>query len=339
MNKFGVNEVIDFFTNRGIATKVEKDNQVFPISDQAQDVLKVLVDYLKEGNVEVKTNAEVKELTVAGNEIKNIILKDGKKITAKNYIISTGGKSYPATGSTGDAYGWLEKIGHTIIAPIPAYTPIRVNEKFLKELEGISLADVEISLFNDNKKIDGNRGAAIFTFDGISGPAVLTLSKRINQELIHHEKLNIRLDFYPSLDFIELDKKVLTTFQSDNNRILKNCLEKLIPQRLIPATLRIAGIDPEKKVNLVTGEERRRLIHQLKEFNFGIKGTVGFSKAVVTAGGVALSEVDPKTMKSKLIDNLYFAGEILDLDGPTGGFNLQVCWSTGYTAGESVGLK
>jgi len=339
MNKFGVDEVIDFFNNRGVATKVEKENQVFPITDRSQDVLKALVDYMKEGGVEVKTDAEVKELRVVGKRIENIILKDGKKITAENYIIATGGKSYPATGSTGEAYGWLTRIGHTIITPVPAYTPVVVKEKFIKELEGLSLTDVVVNLFDGKRKIDSKRGGALFTFNGLSGPAVLALSKKINQELVSQKKLDLKLDFYPDLDFALLDKKVQATFQADNNRVLKNCLEKLLPQRFIPVALFVAGIDSEKKVNLVTGEERRRLIHKLKEFNLVIDGTVGFNKAVVTAGGVALSEIDPKTMKSKLIDNLYLAGEILDLDGPTGGFNLQVCWSTGYTAGESIGLK
>lgn len=334
LNKFGVSEVIDFFTNREVAVKVEKDNQVFPVSDRAQDVLNALIGYLKTSQVEVRTSAEVKEIIVKEGRIENIILTDGKKISANNYILCVGGKSYPATGSTGEGFNWLEKIGHQIVAPMPAYTPVRVEEKFVRDIEGLSLVDAEICLYKNNKKIESRRGEAIFTFDGLSGPVILAMSKKIGMELPN--ELKFIIDFFPSMDFAETDKKFQATFQPDNNRAIKNSLEKLLPNKLISVILRLAEIDPEKKVNLVTGEERKKIVHLLKEFSLSIKEVVGFSKAIVTAGGVELTEVDPKTMKSKIIENLYFAGEILDIDGPTGGFNLQVCWSTGFVAGESV---
>lgn len=333
-HKFGVADTVDFFESRGVKTKVEKGDRILPESDRAQDILNVLIDYMKKSGVDVRLNAEVREIVRKENRIEKVVLADGEEIIADKFVICTGGKSYPATGSTGDGYVWARALGHTVVPVSPSLTPIILKEQFVKELEGLSLRDVLISVYKDGKKIDSGIGEAIFTANGMSGPLIINMSKVIGKEL--PGKVEIKIDFIPGLDFTALDKRVQKDFQEGNNKLFKNSLDRLLPQKLVPVIVWLSKIDPEKKVHLVTREERKRLLHLLKEFSLEVKGLAGFDKAVITSGGVELSEIDPKTLKSKLIDNLYFAGEILDLDGPTGGYNLQVCWSTGYAAGDGI---
>lgn len=332
--RFGVNEIIDFFEERGVKTKVERGDRVFPESDCSKDVLDALLDYLKESQVEIKTNQEVIKIVKKENLIEKIVLLSGEEIFADNFLFATGGLSYPGTGSTGDGHSWLKKLGHTVTKISPALTPVIVKENFIKDLEGLSLKNVQITVLKNNKKIASRFGEAIFTGNGLSGPIVLDLSKEIGEALPGLVELSI--DFKPALNFQELDKRIQTDFQAGSNRQFKNVLDRLLPQKIIPLFIWLSNIDPEKPVNLVTKEERKKLAGIFKDFRLTVSGLVGFEKAIVSAGGLDLSEVDPKTMRSKLIDNLYLAGEILDLDGPTGGFNLQVCWSTGFAAGESV---
>lgn len=336
-SRFGVSESIAFFENRGVKTKVEKGNRVMTESDKAQDILNVLIRYMKDGGVDFKLNAEVREIVRQGNRIEKIILATGEEVEAKKFMIATGGKSYPATGSTGDGYEWAERLGHCVISPQPSLTPVLLKDTFVKELEGLSLQDVSISAYKDGRKFASGVGDAIFMAKGMSGPLIINMSKALGKEL--GGNVLLKIDFAPDLDLAALDKKVLMEFEEGRNKLLKNSMDRFLPQKLAAVILKLAGIDCEKKVNCITKEERSRLTHKLKEFSLQVAGLVGFDKAVVTAGGIELSEVDPKTMKSKLIDNLYFAGEIFDLDGPTGGYNLQVCWSTGYAAGEAAGVK
>jgi predicted Rossmann fold flavoprotein len=337
LKKFGVHDVIDFFAAHGLLTKVERGNRIFPTSDSSRDVLDALIDCLHQTKVEIKLNSTVKKIVVKENKIEKILLFGGREIVADRFIIATGGKSYPATGSTGDGYSWLTQIGHTINPLAPALVPIIVKEKIVSELEGLSLKNVEISLYENNKKIDSRFGEAIFTADGMSGPIIIDLSREISSLLLKSAgKLFLKIDFKPALDYPELDSRVQKDFQAASKKIFKNSLDDLLPQKLIPVMIELSGIDPEKKVNSVTREERKKLLHLLKEFGLEVKGLAGYDQAIITIGGVALSEIDPKTMKSKVIDNLYLAGEILDLHGPTGGFNLQQCWSTGYSAGDSA---
>jgi len=337
LNKFSNKDVVDFFESHGIETKVERGRRVFPVSDNANDVLNCLKKYLKDNNVEIRFNSPVEKIVInTGNsnhkKIEKIILKNGKEIIADSFVIATGGKSYPGTGSTGDAYKWLKKIGHTVIEPKPALTPIIVKEKIVKKLEGLSLKNVEISLW-EKRKLDSYFGEALFTNNGLSGPIILDLSKKISENKI--KDLKIKIDFKPALDYPTLDKRILRDFGEKKNRQFKNSLNKLLPKKLIPVIIELSGIEENKQINEVTKIERKKIIKLLKEFELSVKGLVGFEKAIVTSGGVNLKEVDPKTMKSKIIDNLYFAGEILDIDGPTGGYNLQVAWSTGYLVGEN----
>ncbi len=336
LNKFSNKDVVVFFESHGLKTKVERGGRVFPVSDNAKDVVGCLKKYLKDNNVEIRLNSPVEKIIIStensnDNKIDKIILKNGEEIIAANFLFATGGKSYPGTGSTGDAYKWLKKIGHTVVEPKPALTPVIVKEKIVKKLEGLSLKNVEVSLWK-KRKLDSCFGEALFTENGLSGPTVLNLSKKIGENKI--KDLKIKINFKPALDYPTLDKRILRDFKEQKNKQFKNSLNKLLPKKLIPVIIKLSGIEENKKVNEVTKIERKKLTKLLKEFELSIKGLVGFEKAIVTSGGVDLKEVYPKTMKSKIIGNLYFAGEVLDIDGPTGGYNLQVAWSTGYLAGE-----
>jgi len=333
LSKFSIEDTINFFEKRRVRLKVERGNRIFPVSDSSRDVVRALVGYLIKFKVDIKTGADVKKIKPLS---KKIILKSGEEILADNFIICTGGKSYPITGSTGDGYRWLKKLGHTISELRPALTPLILKEIFIKELEGLSLKNVNISLYKNNKKIDSRFGEAIFTSRGMSGPIILDLSKRVGLEIDKESDLVLRIDFKPALDFIKLDQRIQRDFKKTNNKFFKNSLNDLLPQKLIPIILKLSGIDLSKKVNLVTSSERKKILHLLKEFDLHIKRLDDYRKAIITSGGVKLNEIDPLTMKSKIIPNLSLAGEVLDLDGPTGGYNLQVCWTTGWVAGDKA---
>jgi len=334
LSKFGPEELIEFFNRRGLETKIEENDRVFPKNNSAQAVLQIMLDYLASSQVDIKLGAEVKKVIKVENRIKKLILADAREVMADRFIFCSGGKSYPLTGSTGDAYRWLKQLGHKIIAPRPALTPIILKDKFIKDLEGLSLNEVGVSCYrDDNKKLDAATGPVIFTANGLSGPTILNLSGIIGR--VNPRDLRLRIDFFPDLDFSELDQKLQTEF-SVGQRLLKNALSRLIPPRLAGVLINLSGISSQKKLNIITREERKILAHLLKEFNLTVFGLAGYDRAMVTAGGVDLKEVDPGAMRSKIIENLYFAGEILDLDGPTGGYNLQLCWTSGYLAGESA---
>jgi predicted Rossmann fold flavoprotein len=287
--------------------------------------------------VEIRTEAQVKKIIKRGNQIEKIILADGQELRAKNYILATGGLSYPETGSTGDGYRWLKDLGHTVVAPRPALTPIELKDKMVAELEGLSLRAVKISVvFNDKKRVD-QIGDVVFTADGLSGPLVFDLSRSIG-ELLPGE-VTLRIDFLPELTEEALDEKLQNLFKTNSNKQIQNSLTELIAPKLLPIFLRLSGVMAEKKNNEITRAERRRLIVSFKTFKLTVKKLKGFDRATITAGGVALREIDPKTMQSRSIINLFVVGEVLDVDGPTGGFNLQEAFSTGYAAGETVALK
>ncbi len=333
LTRFGPREVVDFFENRGVKTKMEDNNRVFPVSDQAGEVLSALTGYVKKSGVSIKTGAIVGDIIIDSGRISEIILTSGVKIKATNYIIATGGQSYPKTGSSGDAYRWLKKMGHKIIAPTPALVPIIVREDFIKELEGLSREEAALSLWQDGKKIAANQGNILFTSSGLSGPAALNLSRLI--EFPIKKGLQLAIDFFPELNINSLDEKLREIFIG-TNRTLKNSLAGIIPSRLIPVLEFLTGLDMDSKAHLVTKVERRKLGYLLKDFRLGVKGLAGYDRAMITAGGLDLKEVDPKTMRSKIISNLFIAGEVLDIAGPTGGFNLQASWSTGRVAGEAA---
>ena len=331
---FGMKESIDFFHQNGLPTMLERGGRIFPQSEKARDVQTLLVGLMKKYGVELRTDEPVNKFELAGNRIDKIYVRDGF-VSAKNVIVATGGLSYPKTGSTGDGYAWAKKFGHTIVDPIPALTPILVKEPFVQELQGLSLKNVSIAVVQNNIKLDERFGDALFMDNGLSGPIILDLSKKAG-ELLKSGDVSLLIDFKPALDFEKLDNRLMRDFEKYNTKKIQNAMQALLPKRLVPIFLSQAEIDPEKWCNSISKKERKRLRFLLKGFPLSVQGLVGFKKAVITAGGLSLKEVDQKSMRSKIIDNLFFAGEILDLDGPTGGFNLQVCWSTGRVAGESA---
>ena len=331
---FGVKEVLDFFESRGVKGKVEQGDRIFPENGNVQDILKVLLKYLSEGKVTILYNVEVINFKQEDRKISQVLLRDRQIIAAK-FIICTGGKSYPQTGSTGDGYHWARQWGHTIIEPVPALNPIKIAEKWVRELQGLSLKNISLQLFQNGKKQDERFGEMLFTHFGVSGPIVMDLSKNIGT-LLKQGPVKLILDLKPALDFKKLDQRIQRDLDKFKGRRFKNSLKELLPLSMIPVMIRLSGIEPEKQVDYISREERNKLVHLFKELELSPTELLGFKWSVVTSGGIALKEVDPDTMCSKKIENLYFAGEILDLDGPSGGYNLQECWSTGYLAGESA---
>jgi len=335
LSRFGIEETIEFFEKKGLKTKIERGKRIFPKSDRAQDVLNILINYLKKSSVKVMTNYEVKEIIKDKNRIAKVVLSGGQELLAKNYIIATGGKSYPGTGSTGDGYKWAGELGHKINKLRPALVPLKIKESWPKLAQGLALKNIKLTVFQKSKKQDSRFGELLFTHFGISGPIVLDLSKAIGG-LLEKGEVKLVLDLKPALDFQTLDKRLQSDFSKYSQKLFKNSLSDLLPQKLIPIAVELSGIDPLKKVNEITREERHRLAKLLKGLEMQVTSLLGFETAIVTSGGVSLKEIDSKTMKSKLIENLYFAGEIIDLHGPTGGYNLQLCWSTGHLAGKSA---
>jgi len=333
LSVFGVKETIGFFEKKGLKIKTERGKRIFPQSDKASDVLAILIDYLKLGGVKIMTNSKVEKILKQKNRALKIILKDGREISAKNYIIATGGKSFPGTGSTGDGYQWAKELGHSISKLRPALVPLKIKESWPKMAQGLALKNVELSVFQNNKKKDSRFGEMLFTHFGISGPIILDLSGEI-AELLEKGEVKLVLDLKPALDFQTLDKRIQSDFSKYSQKLFKNSLSDLLPQKLIPIIVKLSGITPLKKVNVITREERYKLVRLLKGLAMTVSSLLGFEMAIVTSGGVSLKEIDSKTMKSKLIENLFFAGEIINLHGPTGGYNLQLCWSTGYLAGQ-----
>jgi len=335
LSVFGVKETIEFFEKKGLKTKIERGKRIFPKSDRAQDVLNILINYLKKSSVKVMTNYEVKEIIKDKNGIAKVVLSGGEEILAKNYIIATGGKSYPGTGSTGGGYKWAGELGHKINKLRPALVPLKIKESWPKLAQGLALKNIKLTVFQKSKKQDSRFGELLFTHFGISGPIVLDLSRAIG-ELLEKGEVKLVLDLKPALDFQTLDKRLQSDFSKYSQKLFKNSLSDLLPQKLIPIAVELSGINPSKKVNEITREERHKVAKLLKGLEMQVTSLLGFETAIVTSGGVSLKEIDSKTMKSKLIENLYFAGEIIDLHGPTGGYNLQLCWSTGHLAGKSA---
>jgi predicted Rossmann fold flavoprotein len=328
---FGVKETINFFHKNKLETKVERGNRIFPESNKAKDVQNLFLNLIAKKKIKLKTECNIKKIITTDGSIDKIILSD-IEIKAAKYILATGGLSYPKTGSTGDGHKWAKQMGHKIIQTSPALTPIVVEEKWVEELDRLKIKNVQISVYQNNKKQDSRFGEAEFTTYGLNGPIILDISKSVGS-LLKKGEVKLYIDFKPRLEFDVLDKRILRDFAKFSDKPIRTVLQELLPKQIIPTFLKLTDLDHNKKVNTISKEERKRLKVLLKELPLTPVKLLGFNKAVITTGGINLKEVDPKTMKSKIIDNLYFAGEILDLDGPTGGYNLQVCWSTGYLAG------
>ena len=321
-------DVIDFFESIGVQTKIERGNRVFPVSDHSSDVISALTKELHRLGVEIHLHTSVKKV-VGNNHFEYIELQNGQKVRGDACIIATGGFSYQTTGSTGDGYRFA------VTDILPALVPIVIREEYVKELQGLSLRNVEATIYDGKKKLYNDFGEMLFTHYGVSGPLMLSASSYIAKK-IKNKELKLVIDLKPALTFEQLDQRVLRDFEENMNRQFKNAIQKLFPSKLIPVMLAICSIDPEKKVNLITKEERLEFVRLIKNFTLTISGLRDFNEAIITQGGVKVKEINPSTMESKLIENLYFVGEVLDLDALTGGFNLQIAWSTAYAAGSNI---
>lgn len=329
--------VMNFFEKAGCRLKTERGDRVFPVSDHSSDVIAALNGELKKNRVQVMLHTEVSELLMEEGSIKGVLLSDGKKLHADAVIIATGGRSYESTGSTGDGYRFAKQAGHTIKDLRPSLVPFVVKEEWCKKLQGLSLKNVAVTLKKEKKKIYEGFGEMLFTHFGVSGPLILSASSFYTAKYNGQEAL-LTIDLKPAMDREQLDKRILRDFEENAGKQFKNALDKLLPAKLIPVMVELSGIDPHKKTNEVTKKERSRLLELFKELKLTVNGCRGYGEAIITGGGVNVKEIDPKTMGSRLVNGLYFAGEVMDVDALTGGFNLQIAWSTGALAGKSAGM-
>jgi len=346
--------VIDFFESHGMPVKVERGNRVFPVSDKSSDVIFALQRALKEKKVEVLLHTEVSKLcyekitdakadeeaTDKKTELKitGVILKDGTKMDADAVIVATGGLSYHSTGSTGDGYKMAEDAGHTVTECTPSLVPFNVKEEWVKSLQGLSLKNTGLTIKNGKKVLYEDFGEMMFTHFGVTGPMILSASAHIGAKLAKapNGELSAYLDLKPALTREQLDARILREFEAGPNKQFKNVIGVLFPSSLTPVMLELGGIPAEKKIHDISREERQHFIDLIKAFPFTITGMGEFKEAIITRGGVSVKEINPGTMESKKISGLYFAGEVLDLDAVTGGYNLQIAWSTAYLAAQAI---
>ncbi len=333
---FTNDDIVELLKSYGVETKVERGGRVFPISDDARDVVSAMRKYALQPNVKLIKD-EVKSLIVDNGEITGV--KTAKSsYTADSVILCNGGASYPQTGSDGSGYRMAERVGHTVIPPTPSLVPLCTEEKWCADIMGLSLKNVEVTAFNaKNKKLYSGFGEMIFTHFGVSGPLILSLSAHIKKEIANGVK--IKIDLKPALSTEQLDSRILRDFEEQKNKHIINALDALLPKKLIPVIIEISGIEPHKAVCEITREERKQLLDTLKGLTLNITGFRPIREAIITSGGIKTSEINSSTMESKLVSGLYFAGEIIDVDGYTGGYNLQVAWSTGYLAGLNASAR
>lgn len=336
---FTNNDIISFLEKQGVKTKVERGGRVFPVSDKSQDVLNAFLNLLKKNNISIRTNTPVAKILIENNKVTGVQIKTGEKIKADKIILATGGKSYPGTGSTGDGYKIAEDLGHKIVDIKPSLVPLNVREsEICKRMQGLSLRNVKIKVLASNKTIYEDFGEMLFTHFGVSGPIILSASaillryKNIDN-LLKNNQVKLIIDLKPALTEEKLDDRLLRDFQEFKNKKYKNSLDKVLPKKMIPVIIEKTQIYENKGVNEITKQERRKIVELLKKFTLTIESLGNINQAIITAGGISTREIDPKTMQSKIIEGLYFAGEVIDVDAYTGGFNLQIAWSTGYTAG------
>lgn len=332
--------VIDFFEDAGVPVKIERGNRVFPISDHSSDVIRALEREMKKVGVKVCLNTEVKSVEAEKGKFNKVVLKDTTTQTADACIVATGGLSYRSTGSTGDGFRFAENVGHKVTQCFPSLVPMETKEPWICELQGLSLRNVEAKILDGKKELYKDFGEMLFTHFGVSGPLIISASSYVGKKFMdkngQKKELTLEIDLKPALTEEQLDQRVLRDFEENHNRQFKNAITKLFPTKLIPVMLELGGIDPEKKVNSIEKEERKQFVHLIKHFRMTLTGLRDYPEAIITKGGVNVKEIDPGTMESKLVKGLYFAGEVLDLDALTGGFNLQIAWSTGYAAGNAI---
>ena len=352
-NNFTNEDIISLLKEQGVNVKVERGQRIFPVTDRSIDVRDAIVKKVKKLDVKIIVNAKVQKIMTKKNNNENTInvskveyLINGKKevLDCEKVILATGGKSYPRTGSTGDGYEIAKKLGHTVTKIVPSLVPLEAKGdsiRICKQLQGLSLKNVSVKFVDieKNKEIYKDFGEMIFTHFGLSGPTILSGSAHLLryknlEELLQNNKIKILIDLKPALSNEKLDERILRDFLSEKNKLFKNSLDALLPKKMIDTVIEISNINPNKQVNEITKKERENLVNILKKFEITIKGFRPIEEAIVTAGGINIKEINPKTMESKLVKGLYFAGEIIDVDAYTGGFNLQIAYSTGYTAGK-----
>lgn len=333
-SQFAVDDALSFFHQRGMPTKVENEGRVFPVSDSAQSVWNTLVAYMKETGVHVKTNAAVAGISI--EEISGMItiaLKDKTVLKARSCVVATGGTSRPETGSNGEGFSWLKTLGHTIVDTDVALVPITLSDAWAKQLSGITLEDIRLTPYHNGVKQKSHKGKLLFTHVGISGPTVLNMSKEIG-EMVQYGKVEIKLDLFPALDHSALKQELQTLLVGQSNKRIQTTLAAMMPAGLAASILKLLGIYGDTPNHSVRSEDRTALVHMLKSVPLHVSGLLGADKAVVSSGGVALSEVNFKTMESRIVPHLYLVGDVLNIDRPSGGYSLQLCWTTGFVAGS-----
>ncbi|NLP14619.1 MAG: NAD(P)/FAD-dependent oxidoreductase [Clostridium sp.] len=329
---FSNRDLIEFFEKLGLKTKVERGGRVFPVSDNSKDVNNALLKFLKKYNVDLKLNSPVKEIKTKNNTVEAVVLKDGTTVYCDSVVLTTGGASYPGTGSTGDGYAMAKALGHTIVDLRPSLVPLITEETWVKDLQGLSLKNVSIQIINNKgRKIYSDFGEMLFTHFGVSGPVILSASRHILD--YGYKDVKLVIDLKPALSEEKLDERIIRDFEKYSRKQFKNSLDELLPKKMISVIIGLSDIEPDKFVNQIKKEERRNLVKLLKNLTLKITGSRPIQEAIVTAGGVSTDEINPSTMESKIIKGLYFAGEVIDVDAYTGGFNLTIAFSTGYIAG------
>lgn len=333
--QFSSDDMIELIEKLGVPTKTERGKRVFPVSDCAADVSEALLGYMKKNGVRIHLEKGIQDIVLEKGRIIGVVTDEGKTVDSDAVIVATGGLSYPGTGSTGDGYRLAKKAGHTVTPLLPSLVPLKSDDWFCPELMGLSLKNTAIAIKNGNgKTVYKDFGEMLFTHFGVSGPMILSASRHLLRRF--DEDMTLYIDMKPALDLKTLDSRILRDFEKYINKDLKNALNDLLPQKIIPVIISLSGIGEDKKIHDITKEERKRLAELIKGFPVHLNGTAGFNEAVITSGGINTDEIDPSTMQSKLIKGLYFAGEIMDVDAYTGGFNLQIAFSTGYTAAEGL---
>lgn len=333
-SRFSSYDIIEFFNELGVETKVERGKRVFPESDKASEVVDALARYIKDCGVEIRLESKVNKILVEDNKVMAVCYNNDKTVLCDAVILATGGLSYPGTGSTGDGYKFAEELGHTIIFPKPSLVPLVVKEEWVKNLQGLSLKNIKIELKKGSKLVYSDFGEMLFTHYGVSGPVILSASRHLLD--YDYRDIELYIDLKPALSEEKLDIRILRDFEKYNRKIFINALDDLLPQKMIPVVVNLSGISPEKTVNQINREERLKLVKLLKYFKVTPVAPRPIKEAIVTAGGVNIKEITPSTMESKLVRGLFFAGEVIDVDAYTGGFNLTIAFSTGYTAGTNV---
>jgi hypothetical protein len=337
-SQWSVKETLDFFHENGMDTKVENELRTFPVSDSARSVWNVLLNYMKTYHVTVRSHAPVTEIVCDHDVLIGVKLKNTSVVRGRSIIIATGGSSHPDTGSTGDGYAWLRDIGHTVITPTPSLVPIALKDAWTKELSGMKLPDIKITVLQNNKKQDTANGKILFTHTGVSGPTILNMSKDVG-ELLKYGEVALSLDLLPKEDHGTLDAELQKLFKVNDRKKLQNALPDLISRAMVPIVMELAGIDKGIYCNNVTREKRMKLLGIIKNIPLHVDKLLGAEKAIITSGGVALDEIDFKTMRSRLFPDLYLVGDILNIDRPSGGYSLQICWTTGFVAGTAAAKK